>query len=91
MSGICFDKLEYRIMRKDNIINCIDLIEGAYLKNVGKRKSFENNDKNKPPWSWFGEESVYFHVLEYYSSIIGYVVWRKKSYISHLHSFLELF
>ena len=49
----------------DNIFNCIDLIDGAYIKNIAKKKGFQYNDSNKPPWSWFGEQSVYFHVLEY--------------------------
>jgi len=88
MTEINFDKLQYLLMREDDIPNCIDLIEGAYIKNVAKKNSFESNDKNQPPWSWFGEELVHFHVLEYNLNTIGYVVWRKKSHISHLHSFL---
>ena len=76
-------------MRLDDISDCIELIDGAFSRNISQEdKIFESSDINKPPWSWFGQETVYFHVYKFSHKIIGYVVWRGKKSISHLHSFL---
>ena len=68
---------------------CLELIDSAFKNNLPDTdKNFESNKQYEQPWTWFGSKSVYFKVYKDCDGIIGYVIWRRKKRISHLHSFI---
>jgi ribosomal protein S18 acetylase RimI-like enzyme len=86
---IQLSELSFVPMVRNDIGLCLDIIDDAFGRNVeGSGKSFENKHIDEPPWSWFGEENVFFYMLRSNNDLLGYVVWRQRGMVSHLHSFL---